>query len=38
MDGALDRAMDGAADMKFQNEKYIMDGVLDGGFCVQIIA
>lgn len=38
MDGALDRAMDRAVDMNFQNEKYTMDGVLDGVFRVKIVA
>lgn len=37
MGGAMDRAMGRAVDMKFQNEKYTMDGVLDGVFYAKII-
>lgn len=38
MDSALGRAMNRAVDMKFQNEKYTMDGVLDGVFYLKIVA
>ncbi len=38
MDGALGSVMDRAENVKFQNEKYTMDGVLDGVFYLKIVA
>lgn len=38
MEGALGGAMDRAVEMQSQNEKYTMDGVLDGVFYVKIVA